>query len=221
MNPTFPRLSFKTGLLYFLCLVYFCGVVGMQSQYSAWFVAMTPLSLLLSYCVMALHHERPAEQTAWYIALAWLVGYFVEVLGVNTGFPFGRYAYGTVLGPKLWNTPMLIGVNWTIMTYCSFYMVQRWLPKQTPLLVFALVAAFAPTLIDVIIEPVAIRFGMWSWLDTGTPPLQNYLGWYVTSFVLAVFFRLWLREVHNPAAGLILALQVLFFGVLLVLGWLE
>jgi putative membrane protein len=206
-------------LLLFCCVVYFFGVLGMLSPAAAWFVSMTPLSLLLSFLTLWLHQEKHTSKTRMFWIVAFLVGFGIEVIGVNTGWPFGHYVYGNVLGPKLMNTPLMLGVNWTLITYTSFYVFDKVAPKLSTYL-FLPLAALIPTAIDYLIEPVAIALGMWTWPSTTTPPLQNYVGWYVTSLVLAIVWRWTMpRSLKNGAAVVLLILQVAFFAVLgLLLG---
>ena len=71
-------------------------------------------------------------------------------------------------------------------------------------------------LIDLVIEPVAMKYGFWSW-QGGQIPLQNYLAWFVVSFVLLqLFYRLKFRKVNLIAPALYF-FQLLFFVVLYLL----
>ncbi len=199
------------ALLVFCGVVYFFGVLGMVSPKAEWFIRLTPLSLLLSFLTLWLHQQEHSRKTMLYWLCACLVGFGIEVIGVNTGWPFGHYVYGNVLGPKLMHTPLLLGVNWTLITYCSFYVVGQSLP-ELPRYLFAPVAALVPTAIDYLIEPVAISLGMWTWPDTIAPPLQNYIGWYLTSLLLAYIWQVTMpRHLKNSAASVLLLLQVFFF----------
>lgn len=206
-------------LLGFCTAVYFLGVAGMLSPAQPWFVSQTPMSLLLSYLTLLLFHAPHTRGSTLYFVSAYALGFGVEVLGVNTGWPFGHYEYGSVLGPKVFGTPLMLGVNWTLVTYCSFYALDRLLPRL-PLLAFASLAAALPTALDYLIEPVAIHFGMWRWPSTGLPPIENYAGWYGTSLLLAIVWRLVMPSLpHNRAALPLLGLQVAFFAILgLIIG---
>ncbi|MCS7037527.1 MAG: carotenoid biosynthesis protein [Saprospiraceae bacterium] len=206
-------------LLGFCAAVYLFGVAGMLSPARPWFISQTPMSLLLSYAVLLLFHTPHTRGSAAYLFSAFAVGFGVEVLGVNTGWPFGHYEYGSVLGPKVAGTPLMLGINWTLVTYCSFYALDRVLPKLS-VVAFAPLAAALPTALDYLIEPVAIHFGMWTWPSTGLPPWQNYAGWYATSLLLAIVWRLTIPpSLQNRAALPLLGLQTAFFAVLgLVLG---
>ena len=43
-----------------------------------------------------------------------------EILGVKFGVIFGDYEYGSALGLKIFDVPLLIGANWAILTVsCS------------------------------------------------------------------------------------------------------
>ncbi len=43
-------------------------------------------------------------------------------------------------------------------------------------------------LMDLLIEPVAIHLGYWSWTG-GDIPIQNYLSWFVISLVMALVMQ--------------------------------
>jgi putative membrane protein len=49
-----------------------------------------------------------------------VVGNLVENLGVTTGFPFGRYYFVELMGPKLFHVPVLLGLAYIGMAYVSW-----------------------------------------------------------------------------------------------------
>lgn len=197
-----------------LVLVYGFGILGMFTPFRSWFVALTPVSLLLSYGLLWWNHPVWNNGSRNFLIAAFLIGFGAEVLGVNTGFPFGTYFYGTVLGPKLWNTPLLIGINWTLVTYCSNEVLRRVSPAWTPVWALVLLGALLPTLLDVLIEPVAIRLVFWTWAG-GAPPIQNYIGWFAVSLIISLAYQYWMpARLRNPIAALLLGLQWLFFASL-------
>jgi uncharacterized membrane protein len=203
----------KLGVTYFVgLLVYLSGILGILSPYRDWFVSMTPWSLLLTLGLL-LRHQRDFSKDFWFFSFfAFVSGFGFEVLGVNTGFPFGDYSYGMVLGPKLLGTPIIIGVNWLLITWTSNAVLQRFF-KDKPFWLLLMLGALLPTMIDVIIEPVAIQLGFWAWTD-GWPPLQNYLGWFGVSLLIALAYRRRMRDDDNPATLFVLLLQVSFFAIL-------
>src|SRR5690606_27651627 len=53
------------------------------------------------------------------IAIVYLAGFAIEAVGVATGSIFGTYSYSDVLGPKLLDTPLIIGINWLMLIYAT------------------------------------------------------------------------------------------------------
>jgi putative membrane protein len=66
--------------------------------------------------------------------------------------------------------------------------------------------------IDVLIEPVAVDLGFWSW-QGGDIPWTNYLCWFVVSLPMQWICFSWHKE-NNLLAGWLLLMQLLFFGIL-------
>jgi putative membrane protein len=162
-------------------------------------LALTPLFLLFSAALFVYNLARSGNRAAWtwFIFVA-LGGFAVEVLGVNSGRVFGPYRYGTTLGYQLWGVPLLIGLNWAMVVYGSVALAQRISPRlwlQLPL------AALGPTLLDWFMEPVAIRLDYWQWLS-GDIPIQNFLAWFILSFLFALQYKLWFAHSRTdlPAA---------------------
>jgi hypothetical protein len=59
-----------------------------------------------------------------------------------------------------------------------------------------------------------MHFGLWSG-EAGTPPLKNFIGWFVIAAILALIFENY-PLVQKPRLGLVAFIaQMLFFGVLL------
>lgn len=198
----------------FVGLVYMSGALGILSPYREWFIHMTPFSLLLSVVVLLWYHPVWKRWAVWWVVIAYTVGFLAEVIGVSTGLIFGDYTYGTVLGPRVWATPLLIGVNWLMVTYIANEAVYRWWAGRLPVWISTCIAALLCTALDWWIEPVAIALGFWTW-TTPLPPLHNYVGWFCVSWLLAMLYATcvgtWLR---NDFAPWLLGMQVLFFGFL-------
>jgi putative membrane protein len=204
----------KRAALFFTVVVYVSGLIGMHSAWRPWFISMTPFSLLVSTAVLLQHQQLHTIRTTSWMVGAFLIGYFAEVVGVNTGLLFGDYAYGEALGPKLLATPLMIGVNWLLVTLIVNEVVWRVLPVGTSGYLGAILGAAGCTALDWWIEPGAIQLGYWTW-EVGYPPLENYFGWFLVSLVISVaYFRLMTPVLRNSSTLVLLALQLLFFGVI-------
>jgi len=119
------------------------------------------------------------------IALA--IGASAELIGLATGFPFGKYAYTTVWWPtlpipNLGPFPLALPFAWLLMASSATLAAPRGLTPQTgwrPALLGGLLAAT----IDLGMEPVmAGRLHYWRWLEPGPlpggAPVANFLGWW-------------------------------------------
>jgi bisanhydrobacterioruberin hydratase len=132
------------------------------------------------------------------------------VIGVHTGEVFGDYSYGRALGLTLLDTPLLIGLNWLMLTYCVFAIMEStklFLPLK------ALLAAMLMVVYDIVMEPVAIRIDMWSWGE-GPIPLQNYQAWFIISLVFLVAMHLAGIKTKNRVAPWLFGTQFVFFSLL-------
>ncbi len=143
-----------------------------------------------------------------------MIGFVAELLGANFGIIFGDYAYGTSLGIKLWGVPIMIGINWIILTLATAAVVNGLLPSIHP----GLKAIFGASLmvaLDFVIEPVAMQYNYWGWRD-GTIPMSNYVGWFVISFFVQIIVQFNSRLVKDAEVyGVyVFVSQVLFFGIL-------
>ncbi|GAB3180778.1 hypothetical protein GCM10027291_48940 [Telluribacter humicola] len=190
--------------------MYLAGVIGLQVEsLQPVFRPLIPLNLLASLGLLLLFHTDWNRSFLLYCVTAFLVGFFVEVAGVHTGLIFGSYQYGSALGWKVWEVPLVIGSNWLMLTYASGSICDR---LSAPAWVKALIAAALMVGLDILIEPVAIELDFWSW-NSATIPLQNYVAWYVVSaLLLLLFYRLSFSK-DNRLAPLLFLLQFFFFGL--------
>ena len=141
-----------------------------------------------------------------FLAMSYLVGFLVEVAGVNTGVIFGVYEYGDVLGWKTWGTPWTIGVNWFIVTYVVNQWVAEWKLSR---FMHAVAAGLIITGMDYMIEPVAIELGMWTW-EEASIPVRNYIAWFVVSGALSYFYHTQ-NLPAKPIAKVVCVAMILFF----------
>ena len=58
-------------------------------------------------------------------AVIFLVGLGIEIIGVSTKAIFGNYSYGNALGVKVFDTPLLIGMNWLFLIYTTRLVFQN------------------------------------------------------------------------------------------------
>lgn len=205
-------------------LFHVVGLVGILVFKSELITRSTPMNLLLSFSLLIWTQEK--NRYFWIFAvLAFVTGFVVEVIGVNTGALFGNYQYGTVLGIQWKAVPLLIGVNWFIVIYCCGVAITRLLEKmipaattvdKTPALKALSVIVDGATLavvFDWLIEPIAVKLGYWQWQD-GIIPFYNYACWFAVSILLMSLFHFLPFNKRNKFAVNLLLIQVMFFLIM-------
>lgn len=191
-----------------LLIFYSVGFWGLAlSGNAVYFQNLTPLNLLLTNAILFSFHRDFSPAFLLFAVVVMLAGFLAEVLGVHTGLLFGEYSYGQALGLKLWDVPLLIALNWLMLTYGAGS-ISRWL--QIHWLGRAALAALLMLALDYLIEPVALRFDFWSW-HSGEIPLTNYLGWLGLAFLLQVLYHRSSFRKTNPLAAFVFCLQAAFF----------
>lgn len=198
-------------LLAVLLVFYSVGLVGLcMPQYRDQFFALTPLNLLISGGIVIITTESISQKLGLWMAGVALLGFLTEAVGVNTGYIFGHYTYGDTLGFKTMGTPLVIGINWLILTFgaATLFQYKEWHPVLK-----AFTGALVMVLLDILIEPVAIAFDFWAWHGVNIP-LQNYIAWGVLAFAFLLWFHLKIGTIKNQIAPILFMIQVLFFGIL-------
>lgn len=196
--------------VYIIAILHVVGMFGLNSSYKEFFLLLTPLNLLSSTILFLFTSKELNIRSYSIFLLVAILGFAVELVGVNTGFPFGVYEYGPVLGPKLINTPLMIGVNW-VMLVISTMLIARLITQKT--WAVATIGASLMTFLDFFIEPVAIKTGMWHWFGQ-TVPFQNYASWFIVAWALIYLAHKTLPQIVNPAAVGVYTIQLSFFLVM-------
>jgi bisanhydrobacterioruberin hydratase len=191
-----------------LIAMHLAGLIGLQHPVSRpVFEKLIAFNLVVTAAIVFYFHPDFSYRFIVFAIVTFLAGYFVEVAGVHTGVIFGRYQYGGALGFKLWDVPLLIGLNWLVLVYCTGVITHR---LRVPAILKIITGALLMVGIDYLIEPVAIRHTWWTW-QAETVPLQNFAGWFVSALVLLTFFHILRFGKNNPVAPLVYVIQVLFF----------
>lgn len=199
------RLRWAQGVLLLFHVTGFAGLAFSESP--EFFLRFMPLTLLLTVGLLLAFQPRRTPAFWSFCAVIALMGFFVEVVGVRTGLLFGHYQYGASLGFKWLDVPLLIGINWIIVTY-SAGILATYLP--VPGFVRAVAAALLMVGLDICIEPVAVHYDFWSW-QYDVIPLLNFKGWFVVSLIFQVYFNRVEFSKRNALAPFVYLVQLLFF----------
>lgn len=212
------------------------GTITMRPYVFAFFGAF------LLVCVPHVGWRRALTFTS----TGYLIAFGSEWLSINTGFPYGWYYYiDTTSSRELWvaGVPFFDSLSYVFLAYCSYstalfilspLKAWRWniVTLETRCIrrsLFALLlGAVLQTMLDIVIDPVALQGNRWflgqiyGYREQGIHfgvPLSNYGGWLLTSlFLIAVFQLIDARRLDEPATGLVALPFHSLFGPLLYLA---
>jgi len=207
-NKEFLRLS-----VFFLWLINVSGFFGITSDQSEFFLSTTPYVLSLTLLLLILNHDLSDKKSKIGLMLIFLFGLIVEILGVNYGLFFGEYSYGANLGPKIYEVPFVIGLNWVLLIIATGSVSDNLIKGKEIFKI--LFASFLMVLIDLLIEQSAPKLDYWEFIISSVP-FSNYLWWFIFSLCFQyIFFKTVKTKEYNLSSN-ILVIQFLFFGMLAV-----
>ena len=169
-------------------------------------------------CVIALAlywgELGPARSLA-FLAVGCVVGAAAELIGTQTGFPFGPYSYGEFLGPKIaGHVPWLIPPSWYAVALLSLDLARRLGLGRWGRI--AGVALFM-VLWDVALDPAMNHaFPFWKYDIGGVffgMPLVNWAGWALTSVVIGMGYELLLGGLKPAPDAFVGRWAPLVYGV--------
>ena len=186
-------------------------------------------AFLAAFLAVAIADLGP-RRTAWFALWTFAVAWTSEFASTRVGIPFGLYHYtGATRGRELFlaNVPFFDSLSFVFLAYASYCLARVALRRTGGWGVIAL-AGLVMTLLDVVIDPLAVRGERWflghlfSYPDGGIycgVPLSNFAGWFIVGAVSVGGFLLASgpRATGNPAPGVGLYYGVLLFN--LVMTW--
>lgn len=202
-----------------IVIFHLVGLIGFRvDELIPLFKILVPAHLLLMTFILFFNHKDWNTHFYVFLISVFLFSFSIEAVGTNTGKIFGAYTYLTTLGIKIFNTPLMIGINWLILVYSAGVYIHRLIPSNSASteLIKSLMGAAILTIIDFFIEPIAIKFDYWVWQGVEVPT-QNYVAWFITAFVFMLVFNKLNFNKSNPIAHILLIVQSLFFVLLSVL----
>ncbi|MDA3866470.1 MAG: carotenoid biosynthesis protein [Salinivirgaceae bacterium] len=192
--------------------VYVVGLIGFLIPYSyPFFVSLIPITLLFSLVVLllALRSDFSRKRVIVLIVI-YILGFFIEALGVNTGWPFGEYVYGDVLGFKWLQTPVFIGINWLLLVLSTHLIAAHRAPNRW---LIPFIGATLMLIFDIALEPFAVATGMWAW-SAFSVPIANYAAWWIIAFAMHWILLLKPYSTGHRVGYAVFLAQIVFFMIL-------
>ena len=171
----------KNISIFIIWLVHISGLLGMVFYDLDFFAGYTSLNLFLMSIILFANIKLNNKNRIFALLLIFLIGMLSEFIGVNYGLIFGEYIYGNNLGFKLFGVPLLIGLNWVILTVICAN-IASFLIKNNSILQMIIVGTSLMLLIDIVMEPIAPKLDLWKFKNLVVPS-SNYIGWLIISIL--------------------------------------
>ena len=194
-------------------LFHLVGSIGLAiPDTKSYFLSLSPYNLLLSFIIVIVSSQVKSLRFYVFILFVFLTGYFVEWIGVHTHYLFGNYKYGSNLGFKILDIPLIIGVNWVVLILVSHSISLKIVKHNifTPIIASLLMVG-----LDFLIEPIAIKSDYWSW-ENNQIPLYNYVCWFLISFLIHIFYQKNKLTEQNSVYNCLYIVLVVFFTLQLI-----
>ena len=203
MNLDFNK-KISIGIIW---LFHLSGLVGLLYIDKNLFASLTPLNLFISSTLLFVNQKSLKKKEIIIVFLIFSIGMIAEILGVNYGLIFGKYDYGDNLGLKLLGVPLLIGLNWVVLTFICGSISNHFIKNKYLSIVVGIIFML---IIDITLEPIAPTLDYWEFSGS-IAPIQNYIGWAFTSLLtLSIYQFYYSSKEFTFSINLFLA-QFLFF----------
>ncbi len=147
-------------------------------------ILITPYGLFcLSVLIIYLECNKINTPTAYWLIIIFILTILFEIIGVKTKLIFGSYYYSNILGIKVFGVPFIIGINWMMIIYGLFTLVQNYF--KVNIIAKSIILGLMAVLFDIILEPSAMKLKYWEW-NTVSVPISNYVSWFIISFFFAL-----------------------------------
>jgi putative membrane protein len=198
-------------LIAILIIFHMVGLVGiLLPNFKDLILSLSFLNLLLAFVVILLGEDESKPILMKFLLVAFVIGLTVELIGVHTGLLFGDYKYGLNLGPKLWDVPLVIGINWGVLTVTAASVTHS---LKLPHTLKIILNAFILVIFDFVMEPVAMKSDFWSW-NNNSIPFFNYVCWFFIAVILQLIYFAMRKPNSNKVFNALFFIQFIFFIIL-------
>lgn len=216
MHESYPgtkRSTVSSGIT-ILTVMYLLYIIGVKTD--SLFdvtVKLSPLLLIASLVILLYYQKHWNIRSLTFLFVIFFGGYFVQAVASETKLIYGEIYYGNSLGPKLFDTPVISGVIWILLIYTTGCTIKD---LKIGLLSKCILGSIMLVFLDIMIEPVAKQLNFWGW-KKDLIPFQNYLAWFIVSFVMFLYFFNLKAKLRNEIAVYLFVILASFFLLLNIL----
>jgi putative membrane protein len=205
--------NYKQYGIFMLWLMHASAFIGINLGFQDFFLPLSAINLwFISLLLIWYYPIRNKTEVILFACIA-VLGFTAEAIGVATGKVFGEYAYGRNLGFKLFEVPVIIGINWAVLSFATSGLADK-LPLKSNYFK-AGVASVLMLIFDFFIEHSAPIFDFWEF-KLPEVPLQNYITWFILAYIFNYAVLRFISDVDTKICFHIYIVQVLFFTLFYV-----
>ena len=193
--------------IFLLWLFTVSSIIGIGLGYTDWFIAKTPLNLMLGFLLVLINIPFGNRYGKLVFVFTFLFGMTLEIVGVIRGDIFGTYFYGENLGFKVLGVPLMIGIYWAVLTTVTSQMARIFFDK---IIYIALLGASLMVGLDFFMEQMAHIFDFWHF-EGQMAPVQNYIAWFIAAFFLHLLVLKFIPKGGGRFATHLFMNQLVFF----------
>ena len=202
----------KNISIFIIWLVHISGFLGMVFYDLDFFAGFTSINLFLMSIIVFTNIKLTNKNQIFSLLLIFLVGMLSEFIGVNYGLIFGEYTYGNNLGFKLFGVPLLIGLNWVILTVICANIASI-LIKNNSILLMIILGTTLMLIMDFVMEPIAPKLDLWKFKNL-VVPTSNYIGWLIISILAQTIYNIQFKDKEFKISLNLYTAIFIFFGSL-------
>lgn len=195
-----------TFILVFFLLI---GLIGMFTPYEKTFSELSFFNLVFTFLLVLVSLKSEINKFIKPFLYVFIIGFIAEQIGVHSGYIFGDYSYGNNLGFRIFGVPLIIGVNWAILSFGAWKLSEIFTSNQ---LTRYFIGSVLMVSFDFVMEPTAIALSYWKW-DDEKIPLYNFFTWFIISFI-AMFIYSKYSIKSSGITKVVFISQFLFFIIL-------
>ncbi len=185
------------------------GLIGMFTSFENTFKELSFFNLVFTFLLVLISLKSEINHFIKPFLIVFLIGFIAEQIGVHSGLIFGSYSYGNSLGFRVFQVPLIIGVNWAILSFGAWHISELFTSNNRNRF---LIGSLFMVLFDLVMEPTAIALNYWNW-TSGEIPLYNYISWFGIGF-LAMFIYAKFPTKTSGITKIVFISQFIFFIIL-------
>ena len=183
--------------------------------------------LFLAAFLVVAARDLGLRRALLFSGLVWPIAWLAEFSSTRTGVPFGLYHYtGLTRGRELFiaDVPFFDALSFTFLAYAAFCLARRVLAgRTTSAPVLAALSGFLMMMLDIVIDPVAVRGDRWflgsifAYAEEGAyfgVPLSNFAGWWLVGTLGVGAYLACQARVRRAGTGGVGAGIALYYAVL-------